>query len=59
MRYLASWKKILDEISFQASNQSNKSLEMLVDSARDSITLVWGLLGAAIFTGLDNCDVPD
>ncbi|EGA70287.1 methyl-accepting chemotaxis sensory transducer [Vibrio sinaloensis DSM 21326] len=45
-------EKILDEISFQASNQSNKSLEMLVDSARDSITLVWGLLGAAILLAL-------
>ncbi|WP_244230735.1 methyl-accepting chemotaxis protein [Vibrio ouci] len=41
-------EKILDEISISANNQSTESLEQLVDQARESISLVWGLLGVAV-----------
>ncbi|WP_394125744.1 methyl-accepting chemotaxis protein [Vibrio hepatarius] len=41
-------EKILDEISISANNQSTESLDQLVDQARESISLVWGLLGVAV-----------
>ncbi|MFM2590322.1 methyl-accepting chemotaxis protein [Vibrio sp. TBV020] len=41
-------EKILDEISSTANTQSRDSLDQLVDQARESISLVWGLLGVAV-----------
>ena len=41
-------EKILDDISVKANEQSRVSLEQLVDAARESISLVWGLLGVAV-----------
>ncbi|MEZ9229932.1 methyl-accepting chemotaxis protein [Vibrio amylolyticus] len=39
---------ILDEISANANKQSVESLGNLVDAARESISLVWSLLGLAV-----------
>ncbi len=39
---------ILDDITLKASTQANDSLEQLVEAARESISLVWGLLGVAV-----------
>ncbi|OIQ26801.1 MAG: chemotaxis protein [Vibrio sp. MedPE-SWchi] len=39
---------ILDEISANANKQSVESLDNLVDAARESISLVWSLLGLAV-----------
>ncbi|RTZ16930.1 methyl-accepting chemotaxis protein [Vibrio aquaticus] len=39
---------ILDDISNTADRQSGDSLDQLVEAARESISLVWGLLGLAV-----------
>ncbi len=39
---------LLDKISADANAQSNESLDLLVAAARESISLVWGLLGVAV-----------
>ncbi|MCK6261880.1 methyl-accepting chemotaxis protein [Vibrio sp. ZSDE26] len=39
---------ILDDISASANAQSTESLNNLVDAARESITLIWSLLGLAV-----------
>lgn len=41
-------EKILDQINLAATDQVRESLDELISAARDSISLVWGLLGVAV-----------
>ncbi len=43
---------ILERINNNASDQSNQSLDELITAARDSISLVWGLLVAAVLLAI-------